>query len=251
MKMSTHSDFILTPIAYIINDAANSCSLLSNGMSSYPLGEYLLQSIFLKMTGAQEQKFKCVAWELATVDYSYRYELFREGLGECSSYKDKNCIFGKLTEYTNQFQDLSIDYNSLLNNAKNDINFVTSKFGQYFGKSQDAYTIIKNNTSKFINDTNNLFNLGCSNPFDDNNIVIASKNKNDDGKNIYGLLWKHRNRCAHNLQSYQDNLPTLSELNKPIYKYYNYLVFMYILLLIDYKLIEYFKKFLEITEKVV
>ena len=248
MKMSTHSDFILTPIASIIKDAAISCSLLSNGMSSYPLGEYLMQSIFLKMTGAQEQKFKCVAWDLATVDYSYRYELLRDGLGECSSYKDKNNIFVKLVDFINQTTSFSVDYNVLCQNAKSDIEYFNSKFGQYLGNSVSSYNDLSSVILKFINCSDGLFSLK---EHLHNNLSLASSSKNDDGKNLYGLLWSHRNRCAHNIQSYQDNMPTLLELNKPIYKYYNYLVFIYILIIIDYKLMEFFKMFMVISENVV
>lgn len=250
--MSTHSDFILTPIASIINDAAHSCSLLSNGMSSYPLGEYLLQSIFLKMTGAQEQKFKCVVWELATVDYTYRYNLLREGLrgGECSSYEDKNKIFVSLCNFINSKHDFTIkNYDALINTAKDSIEKFHTTFSHLLGQSlntfhqfvnQLAKASKKEEQNKFIKNPKSLFDAGVQLS---GNIGIVS--------DIYRMLWEHRNRCAHNLQSYQDNLPSFSELNKPKYQYYNYLVFMYVLILIDYKLIEYFKKFLEITEKVV
>jgi hypothetical protein len=115
------------------------------------------------------------------------------------------------------------------------------------GKSLNAYNDIAVKTSTFLDDAKEIFK---ANEHLTGNIGIVSKNKNDDGNNIYGLLWKHRNRCAHNLQSYQDNAPTLSEINKPLYKYYNYIVFIYLLLLIDYKLIEYYKKFDEITRQV-
>lgn len=36
------------------------------------------------------------------------------------------------------------------------------------------------------------------------------------------IVYKHRNRCAHNLKSYQDNLPTLSTIISDTYKYENY-----------------------------
>lgn len=246
--MSKHSDFILKPQSSILQDAINVFALIDNGMTSYPAKEYFMQSTFLKMTGAQEQKFKCVVWELATVDYTYRYELFREGLGECSAYKDKNSIFIKLTDYINQKQVYTINnYYDIINNATNIINKFCFKFGQYLGNSIKYYDEVVAKTNSFINDPKELFK---ANEHLSGNIGIVSKNKNDDGNNIYGLLWKHRNRCAHNLQSYQDNSPSFAELDKPLYKFYNYLVFFYLLLLIDYKLIEYYKKFIEITKQV-
>jgi hypothetical protein len=55
-----------------------------------------MQSVFLKMTGFQEQKMKCIYWEMATNDYEYRYEFTKNPLGECSSYTDKNIIYQQL-----------------------------------------------------------------------------------------------------------------------------------------------------------
>jgi hypothetical protein len=40
-----------------------------------------MQSIFIKMTGFQEQKLKCIVWELATDDYEYRYHKLTDKLG--------------------------------------------------------------------------------------------------------------------------------------------------------------------------
>ena len=64
---------------------------IGNGIETYPLGDYIMQSVFLKMTGFQEQKMKCICWELASNDYEYRYYRFTQNkLGECSNYKEKN-----------------------------------------------------------------------------------------------------------------------------------------------------------------
>ena len=60
MYISQHSDFILSPLIKILKDGIAASRATGDGIDSYPMGEYLMQSLFLKMTGAQEQKMKCI-----------------------------------------------------------------------------------------------------------------------------------------------------------------------------------------------
>ena len=78
MYTSQHSEFILTPILNILKDGISASRAIGDGMDVYPMGEYLMQSLFLKMTGAQEQKLKCICWDLATLDYEYRYDFLNK-----------------------------------------------------------------------------------------------------------------------------------------------------------------------------
>ena len=57
------------------------------------------------------------------------------------------------------------------------------------------------------------------------------------------IVYKHRNRCAHNLKSYQDNLPTLSTIISDTYKYENYFFRFAIVILIDEIFIRLFNKY--------
>ena len=63
-----------------------------------------MQSVFLKMAGAQEQKMKCICWELATEDYEYRYKRYngKWDLGECSNYEAKKIVYQDLIEQINK-----------------------------------------------------------------------------------------------------------------------------------------------------
>lgn len=80
----SHKKFILSPLSDILKNATSATFGLRNGIETYPTFDYILQSVFLKMTGAQEQKMKCICWELATYDYDYRYKRFtQKTLGEC------------------------------------------------------------------------------------------------------------------------------------------------------------------------
>ena len=88
----------MTPIASILRDTVTACNGIGNGIETQSLAEYVLQTTFLKMTGAQEQKLKCICWEMATNDYDYRYHYLKKDYGECSSYSDKNSIYRDLVE---------------------------------------------------------------------------------------------------------------------------------------------------------
>ena len=67
--MSKHRDFILMPIDKILKEAIFATNAVGFTIKAYPLYDYIMQSIFIKMTGFQEQKLKCIVWELATDDY--------------------------------------------------------------------------------------------------------------------------------------------------------------------------------------
>ena len=98
MYSSIHSKFIKTPIFEILKDGVNACRGIGCGMEAYPLRDYILQSLFLRMTGAQEQKLKCICWEMATNDYTYRYDFINKGkdYGEFSKYDQKNKVYTQL-----------------------------------------------------------------------------------------------------------------------------------------------------------
>lgn len=97
MYTDIHSDFISESLIEILKSGINACNSLNGGIESFPMAEYFMQSLFLKLTGALEQKMKCICWELATNNYSYRYDfLHNKNYGECSSYEEKNNIFNDI-----------------------------------------------------------------------------------------------------------------------------------------------------------
>lgn len=98
MFSDVHTDFILTPLIEVLSDGVNACTSLPVGIENSALGEYFLQSLFLRVTGAQEQKLKCICWVMATNDYRYRYELLNvKQYGECSEYRHKKGVYVDLT----------------------------------------------------------------------------------------------------------------------------------------------------------
>lgn len=95
--MSVHSDFILAPVSNILCDTSTITQSMSWGIEMYPLWDNIMQSIFMKMTGAQEQKMKCICWEIATIDFDLRRDIyFSWNLNECSQITDKRKVLNFL-----------------------------------------------------------------------------------------------------------------------------------------------------------
>ena len=239
MRPSIHTDFILSPILDILKDVVSASTGIGNGIETYPLCDYVMQSVFLKMTGFQEQKMKCVCWELATNDYEYRYEFTKTPLGECSSYKEKQNIYQglikQIEKYGLDFSNIDIDKKNILETTLSDIldTFSSSNLSIWAMKDfisfQTIYKEIK--VAHFASDKGSLFS--------DTSL-----------KKVYEeYLYKQRNRIAHNTQSYQQNLPTLKTLINDNYKYENYFIYFSILMLIDKIFVELFKKYLVTIEE--
>jgi abortive infection bacteriophage resistance protein len=243
--MKNHTDFILSPITDILKDVVTASAGIGSGIETYPLYDYIMQSVFLKMTGFQEQKMKCICWELATNDYEYRYTRFSKSkLGECSCYSEKNVIYKDLIE-----QIKKID---------NNFTFQIDKHTKLVAICRYIKKIFVNTNLSIwaqceYNEFEEILMDKISNNLDDNKFLFDNADKDDMNSNnhirkIYNHLYRHRNKCAHNTQSYQQNLPTLKILADEGYKYENYFVWFAILVLIDKIFIELYKKYLTILE---
>lgn len=221
MSMSKHSKFISSGISGVLERGLQAIQLYGDGMETYPLGEYIMQALFLQMTGFNEQKLKCILWELATDDYEFRYEFLNQRHGECSSYKDKNSVLNSLLDcIKKKSNDFHLDKHSnmVLEDAKRtcDKLFIDSVLKKWFPREY-----------RFFSD----FQKEIVNPFD-----LSSKNlfkKNSCLHKAFQKLYQHRNRCAHNTLSYQENLPAFNALCADDYKYENWFVRFFILVLID------------------
>ncbi len=193
------------------------------------------------MTGFQEQKMKCICWEFANNDYVYRYERYtNKTLGECSSYKEKKSVYQDIVKQIEKqcgnfdistkinkvgiLQDTTIDISNIFPESNLSI-WTQRKYDEFV----NIWKGIKN--TDFANDKENLFTG-----------VIGRVSLIDIYENH---LYKHRNRCAHNTQSYQQNLPTLKNLVNENYQYENYFVWFSILVLIDKLFIALYVKYLD------
>lgn len=227
--MNNHKDFILSPITDILIDVVLASSGIGNGIETYPMCDYVMQSVFVKMTGFQEQKLKCICWELATIDFEYRYDHKTKTVGDRSSYADKQSIYKDLIEYIKKHLENF--------NVQTDIN-----------KSHSLATATDNVKSIFENTNLSVWSENNFNEYltiwseveekhfanDDTNLFTATGNNEISLQRIYrNHLYKHRNKIAHNTQSYQQNLPTLKTLVDENYKYENYFIWFSLLVLID------------------
>jgi len=237
--MNDHTEFISSPITDILADVVTASAGIGGGIETFPLCDYVMQSVFLKMTGFQEQKMKCICWELATHDYEYRYEFAKNPRGECSSYKEKQMIYKGLVEQIKKQQatfDVAkgINKQEILSSTVLEVDkiFSNTNLAIWAQNNFDQYQKIIARIEKkhFALDGNNL---------------LAEINKGISLRTIYNEhLYKHRNRIAHNTQSYQQNLPTLNTLVRENYKYENYFIWFAILILMDKVFVELYKKYL-------
>lgn len=246
MYKSEHTAFILSPLSDILEEGFLACQAVGDRIESYPLCDYVLQSLFLKLTGAQEQKLKCICWDLATKDYDYRYEyLNRKNYGECSNYDSKNGIFKDLISII-QKKDDSFDPTGTLNTE-------LSTFLPKLSTMYDGLLMAEWQPSEY-------FSYKSSFP----SILSASRigqSQQKKGVTMYSLfhesvkdtyesvVYRHRNRCAHNTLSYQINKPDLKFLASDDALKHNYFLRYALILVIDIIFIVLFEKYLSLQNE--
>jgi hypothetical protein len=241
--MSKHEKFILTPITCVLEEMNASTSGIGNGIDTFPLNEYILQSTFINMTGFQEQKIKCIDWELATNDFDYRFSFVEDvnNRGTYSKYnaKDKvyNALLNEILRYSGKDRDAYI--NEISKKSK-DIKPI-EKIQDILEKNSIVF-----NKQRNFNDLKN-YNYNFENMF------FVVPNKSSKKANLleqklsdrYTELYRQRNRIAHNTLSYQRNLPDFDELQKEDYLSRNYFFWFAILYLIDEIFIKLFEDYLK------
>lgn len=243
----THQDiFIKTPISGILEEATVVTSRCEMEMHEQPLCDYIMQSIFLKMTGFQEQKLKCIHWLLATDDYDYRYSFLDQKNRNASNYSDKNKVLVKLDasirNYDASYSGLSEEVrNSIVNEAKTniDIFYQQSKLCAWLQHDYLAYLEMTEHVSGrclmlFKKDTSvaTHFFKSCENC---NNTVRDACKIRSFGSLVdaHDAMHRYRNVCAHNISSYKQDLPTLITLSQKAYNFENYFIRFFLLICID------------------
>lgn len=237
--MNRQEKFIMTSITEVLDEAIVASYPLGDGIATYPISEYMIQSIFLKMTGFQEQKLRFIAWEMASNDLEYRYKLLK-GDDKYSSFDAKSKIFKSLIEAI----------------KKIDPNFTIEKFEK---KEIQEYSV--NIVKKKFNNTNlatwhqrkynameraNISKIIPLNQFLQNNV-----NKKTGGLlesvliKHYNNLYDRRNSLAHNLNSFKPRFPLFRELVNEGDLDNNYFVWFSILVLIDKIFMELYKVYKE------
>ncbi|WP_418321195.1 hypothetical protein [Segatella hominis] len=222
-----HTDFIISDIFDVVDDAIMSTSSIGQNIAHYSLCEYLFQSIFLRLTGYQEQKLKCILWEIASDDLDFRYKYLSGSVkvNECSQLSDKNIVYNilkKTLEDKNHpflFPD-EIEINRQISEIKDNLisKFETSVFRKWLPREY----------SRFIEFSSNIRYKR------DGYFTLKSIFGGDNYLNeAFDKLYRHRNRCAHNLLSYQSNVPKLLDFTKDVDGSDNYFTRILLLCMID------------------
>ncbi len=245
----SHIPFILKPATEIAKEAVWSLNATSGGIETYPVCGYLLHSLFLKLTGAQEQKLKCICWEMACRDYDYRYErLERNRYSECSDYKDKNMVYNDILDEIRKLDEaFAVDdvlRDAIVSDWKHSARqlFENSLMAENFKKKYDDYcSLIAGVNKKWIMDKTQLLTNKSNLPVAE----LAATCGNGLKELFEKYVYKERNRCAHNTRSYQHNLPSLKGMMAEEYKLQNYFLFMSVMLLLDKIYVKLFETYLE------
>ncbi len=233
--MSVRTDFITTSVYEILQQgvAAAEC-LQHDGIDTYPISDYLLQSVFLRMTGFEEQKLRNICWEVATMDLDYRYKTLqgRVSYGEFSTLDDKKSVFdllkSKTKEYGREFS-LEAKKERFLSEVKMEMEnaMKDSLITKSFPDEYHRYEI--------------FIKTWRAEHFAKSNLLLGG-----NIEKVYEALYKQRNRCAHNTASYQQDMLTLTDMQDSQMLNSNYFSYFAILLLLDKIFIESYQIFREI-----
>lgn len=240
--MSEHFDFILSEGHVLVEDAARALASVQTGMLNRFTCDYILQAAFLAMTGYLEQKMKCVCWEVASRDYEFRSRDFDNDKLQ-SSYADKRDVLNNLIRSVDRIGGKFVPNNI----GKGDILTRTVDSIKAFRRTSG---ILGWGTVQY-EEAVKLFDKVS--PGD----LLVDDGKGDAkrydyfwgrGRMTEGMLsanrvnlcylyeevvYRHRNRCAHNTLSYQINHPELGLLSREEFIYHSYLIRFFILLIID------------------
>ena len=239
--MRKHESFILKPMSSIVEEAVLSVSGMGSSMESYPLCRYVKDALMLQLTGFQEQKLKCIMWELATDDFDFRYQyILQQNLGECSNANDKQDIFKHIIR---QIRKKETGYS--IPEYSRDLIINTSKNVM---KNAFEGTILKSDSDREFKTyleiskglTKKSFGVG-------EQLLCGNVGGLEATKFYKDYLYRQRNRLAHNTASYQENIPGFTTLADPNDKLRNYFLFYAYLIMIDGIFVEAFKKYLSVV----
>lgn len=239
--MRIHESFILKPMSSIVEEAVLSVSGIGSSMESYPLCRYVKDALMLQMTGFQEQKLKCIMWEMATDDYDFRYQyILQQNLGECSNYMDKQNIFKHLIH---QIRKKEPGY-ELPEGVRDDV----VKTIKIIMNTSFEGTILKAGSDREFRSYQDIEKGLTKNSFGVKEQLFCGNVCGVEATKFYKeYLYQQRNRLAHNITSYQENTPGFTVLVDPNDKLRNYFLFYAYLMMLDGVFVEAFKKYLSVA----
>lgn len=258
MNRDEHIKFIKSSLADKLGGIVPTINLLGDGLEFYAVNDYILQSILLQLTGAQEQKMKCICWEMATDNLEYRYKRYYKKweLSECSTLADKSKVFQDIAKEIKRYDATYVLFSNdnektlMLQHILDVMNgiFYNTNISKIHAKKYDEFiTIWDSITPANISypSLKSIFHIRkgqTENPFD-------GMNSDEQLYAIYYLLYRMRNRFAHNATSYQMNLPRFYEINDVDYqKFNNFFLFYAELILLDEMFRNLYDKYESVVE---
>lgn len=217
-----HKEFILTPLSSLIEQTLQPMDLYKGQICNYIIKEYVLQSLFIKLTGCMEQKAKCILWDIATHDFEYRRDFLRDNSkqGEYSTYDSKNIVYKTLINQGEKFCDRK---------KVELLNYLIDFKDKILTKS-----ILKVWLPRELQDLN-IKSLFASQRWAEEDLF------NSPLKEIYETLYRYRNRCAHNVLSYQGNVLSPQRIKEK--ENANYATWFTLLVLTDMIYMDLYEKF--------
>ena len=218
-----HKEFILTHLTDLIEQTLRPMDLYKGQVCNYIMKEYVLQTLFMKLTGCMEQKAKCILWDIATHDFEYRRDFLRENpkQGEYSTYGSKNVVYGALVEHGEMIDD---------------------------ARKEELLTQLVDFKKKILEESilkvwlpRELRNLKIKELFATKRWAGSSLLESPLYDEIYEKLYDHRNRCAHNVLSYQGNVMNPQKIKEVGDA--SYATWFTLLVLMDMIYMELYKRF--------
>jgi hypothetical protein len=253
--MSKYSEFIKRPLTEILKKVSWEISCLDAGFTTvYVLG-YVLDSAFLQITGALEQKVKCIYWELGNNNYELRYDILKNKIGECSNYEDKNKVFKMIIkEIIKLNKDVEVNqkdcWNSKINSFMNDFYNNNWHISEFYKKEYDELNNLKivdfvKNCKYITKDFIDKIEFAEEIEIPLLNKVASQKQNNKRYllNIIYNKAIEYRNRIAHNTKSTLNSLPDFAILRDENYKYENLFARFAIMLLVDRTFVDIFEQY--------
>lgn len=237
--MSARIGFIKTSIIEVLQEGIAAVDCMQDcGLDTFPMMQYVLQSLFLKMTGYGEQKLRFIIWEIASYDLEFRYNLLKGecSFGEYSQLSDKKKVYTKLLREVSAFGSVDILTDDIKDGIIQD---VKDEMNAMFENSsiKDSYPDEYERFLAFISGWN-------VNSFAKNNELLSG-----NLVPIYSeYIYKMRNRCAHNTLSYQQDFISFEDMEKTYMVYANYFTSFAVLLLLDKVFVHLFSDFERLVE---
>lgn len=237
--MSARIGFIKTSIIEVLQEGIAAVDCMQDcGLDTFPMMQYVLQSLFLKMTGYGEQKLRFIIWEIASYDLEFRYNLLKGecSFGEFSQLSEKKTVYAKLLKEVSTFGLTDV----LTESIKNDIiQEVKDEMNATFEKSsiKDAYPDVYERFLTFLSGWNSDSFAKGNELLRDNLVPIYTE-----------YIYKQRNCCAHNTLSYQQDFLSFEDMKKPYMVYANYFTSFAVLLLLDKVFVHLFGAFERLVE---